>query len=322
MAKQEVLDAINATIVSNGIKGITADSLRNVLTLMVENGGEDEGENKGSGDGMLRIHVPELMITGEKFLEQEEFSRDTVEVLKDEIETNAPEMLELWKPVFSAFEEAFVHNAEVYSTIKEKARNGEGCVVSLDQSMLMKAFIECEVSADPDFAASIKEYIMSCVQVANVYIFSLELITGQTEEAFWLIPTNTPSEMGFYPSNMGLVLTPDGSILFAPLPEEEQPSSGSGVVTFYMLGGGVHQDDTTKAMNKKSYDAFWAYDGLPAVNILANIGESYTKNDGFEAMYPIVVAGAPNEDIILQTSQVQFEISSDGNMVFSDIPTA
>lgn len=262
MAKQEVLDAINATIAPNGIKGITADSLRNVLTLMVENGGEDEGENKGSGDGMLRIHVPELAIIGETFLEQEEFSRDTVEVLKDDIETNAPEMLELWKPLFSAFEEAFVHNAEVYSTIKEKARNGEGCVVSLDQSMLMKAYLECQVSTDPDFAATIKEYIMSCVQVANVYLYSLELITGQTEEVFGLIPTNTPSEMVFYPSNMGLVLTPDGSILFSPLPEEEQPSSGSGVVTFYFA---ANLTDEIKAKNKAAYETYMTAEGTKGV---------------------------------------------------------
>lgn len=315
MAKQEVLDAINATIAPNGIKGITADSLRNVLTLMVENGGEDEGENKGSGDGMLRIHVPELAIIGETFLEQEEFSRDTVEVLKDDIETNAPEMLELWKPLFSAFEEAFVHNAEVYSTIKEKARNGEGCVVSLDQSMLMKAYLECQVSTDPDFAATIKEYIMSCVQVANVYLYSLELITGQTEEVFGLIPTNTPSEMGFYPSNMGLVLTPDGSILFSPLPEEEQPSSGSGVVTFYTTLSGEITDEM-KQKNKASYES-WIANKETSVIIGVEDGDEYMYIYPITSMFydgvldifylsPVVIDG--------QFEMVTVTIMADGSM--------
>lgn len=39
MANQNVIDAINATIVENGQKGITADSLRNLLLMMAENGG-------------------------------------------------------------------------------------------------------------------------------------------------------------------------------------------------------------------------------------------------------------------------------------------
>ena len=47
MAKQDVLDAINATIIENGQKGITAQSLNNILTMMTENA----GEGGGSGDG-------------------------------------------------------------------------------------------------------------------------------------------------------------------------------------------------------------------------------------------------------------------------------
>lgn len=39
MANQNVIDAINATIVSNGSKAINADSLRNLLLMMAENGG-------------------------------------------------------------------------------------------------------------------------------------------------------------------------------------------------------------------------------------------------------------------------------------------
>lgn len=39
MANQNVIDAINATIVPNGSKAINADSLRNLLLMMAENGG-------------------------------------------------------------------------------------------------------------------------------------------------------------------------------------------------------------------------------------------------------------------------------------------
>lgn len=56
MSKQEVLDAINATIAPNNLKGITAESLNNVLTMMVENAGE--GGNNGSGsDDILTISL-------------------------------------------------------------------------------------------------------------------------------------------------------------------------------------------------------------------------------------------------------------------------
>lgn len=43
MTKQEILDAINATIVTNGQKGITAESLANILTEIVNAVGEGSG---------------------------------------------------------------------------------------------------------------------------------------------------------------------------------------------------------------------------------------------------------------------------------------
>lgn len=43
MTKQEILDAINATIAPNGQKGITAESLANILTEIVNAAGEGGG---------------------------------------------------------------------------------------------------------------------------------------------------------------------------------------------------------------------------------------------------------------------------------------
>lgn len=48
MTKQEILDAINATIVANGQKGITAESLANILIEMTNAAGE-------SGSGVLSL---------------------------------------------------------------------------------------------------------------------------------------------------------------------------------------------------------------------------------------------------------------------------
>lgn len=57
MTKREVLDAINATITPNNMNGITAQSLNNVLTMMVENAGEGGNSGSGSSDDILTISL-------------------------------------------------------------------------------------------------------------------------------------------------------------------------------------------------------------------------------------------------------------------------
>jgi hypothetical protein len=325
MAKQDVLEAIDATIIPNGVKGITADTLNSVLTMIVENA----GEGGGSGDGALRVIVPELSMIGMYFIEEGMITEEMVDEKLAEMEGGAAGN-EPFIRMMRAYKEVFAHNAEVFAAIVEKAKKGEGCMVLLDQSPLLKVYCDIMLEMEPEIAEMVDAYAMSCSQVANVNLLyadikpEYESSYGEDQMSLILAPVHANPDITMcpiYPSNMVVGVMPDGSLLFEVI-EEEQPSSGSGVVTFYMLGGGAVQDDTTKAMNKKSYDAFWAYDGLPAVNILVIVGESYTKNDGFEAVYPIVAAGNPNEDLILATSAIQFAISSDGNMVLSDIPTA
>lgn len=46
MTKQEIIEAINSTIIANGQKGITAESLNLILNEIVDNSGES-----GSGGG-------------------------------------------------------------------------------------------------------------------------------------------------------------------------------------------------------------------------------------------------------------------------------
>lgn len=48
MANQEVINAIRETIKSNGVKGITALSLANLMKLMAENSGEGNGLHAGN----------------------------------------------------------------------------------------------------------------------------------------------------------------------------------------------------------------------------------------------------------------------------------
>ena len=71
MAKQDVIAAINSTIVPNGSKAINADSLRNLLLLMAENMG---GGGSSSGDGALRVIVPEMRVIGPEIVAMGELS--------------------------------------------------------------------------------------------------------------------------------------------------------------------------------------------------------------------------------------------------------
>lgn len=115
MAKQDVLNAINETIVANGVKGINADSLRNILTMMVENAGEG-----GSGEGALRVMMFDMFIS--------ESAPDVNQALFDEMET--------FFTGFAALGEAFLsHNANVYAQLIEKARAKEGAMVIIDGSL-------------------------------------------------------------------------------------------------------------------------------------------------------------------------------------------
>lgn len=127
MAKQEVLDAINATVAPNNIKGITADSLRNVLTLMAENAGS------GSGEGALRVMVPmDLFNTGENEMD---FTPELWEQMKVDMDAFLPEIS---AALDSVVEELFRHNAEVYPLLMEKGAKNEGVMCLLDMSAWIK----------------------------------------------------------------------------------------------------------------------------------------------------------------------------------------
>lgn len=81
MTKQDVLDAINATIVENGQKGITADSLRNLLTMMVEAMGEG-----GTGAGHVSFYIGVPNVETMEFVltpEQKAHNAEMVKIVKE-----------------------------------------------------------------------------------------------------------------------------------------------------------------------------------------------------------------------------------------------
>ena len=80
MANQEVVNAINETMVPNGVKAINADSVRNLLLLMAEKMGE------GTGSGAVKVHISagqELDFSQVNFEDVGPFTPEEVELIKN-----------------------------------------------------------------------------------------------------------------------------------------------------------------------------------------------------------------------------------------------
>lgn len=257
MAKQDILDAINATIAPNNIKGITAESLNNVLTMMAENAGE-----LTFGDGALRVIVPDLSMMGEHLIEEGMITEEIVDEMLAEMEGGAAGT-EPFIRLMRAYKEAFAHNAEVFAAIVEKAKKGEGCMVLLDQSPLLKVYCDIMLETVPEIAEMVDAYVMSCSQVANVNLLyadikpEYESSYGEDQMSLILAPVHANPDITMcpiYPSNMVVGVMPDGSLHFEVI-EEEQPSSGNGVVTFYVPEGST----MPASMKEKNAKAFTQY---------------------------------------------------------------
>ena len=254
MAKQDVLNAINSTIVQNNIKAITAQSLNNVLTMMVENA----GEGGGSGDGALKILVPD-MIVGIMLVEEGDFSLEAISELREMLLEFTPEEAEMFEPYLVECENAIVHNANVFATIKEKADRGEGCMVLLDQSYLFKSYLD-SINV-PEFTEMYVSQSVAMSQVGNVSFAYIDVVSEYEEMfggdmvALAIRPTKSADildmEMVGYPTNMLLMLQPDGSIIFEHI--EEEPK----LVTFYIPSGETLTSDE-KDKNKAAYDRWVA----------------------------------------------------------------
>lgn len=229
MAKQDVLDAINATIAPNGIKGITAESLRNLLIMMVENAGEG-----GSGDGALRVIVPEVMLFGAAIVDAGELSPSSWAAMRPELEASIGGI------DLSEYEEAvnasFAHNANVAQQILAKAKEGQGASVVLDQTPYLPAAFSIQLQIMPQIAALYEDFAMCMVQPAGLFMQYMtptpegEAEIGMVGEQLMctLNPLASPISVEqslHYPSNMLIQLNLDGSLLFEVI--ESETESGS-----------------------------------------------------------------------------------------------
>lgn len=231
MAKQDVIDAINATIVPNGSKAINADSLRNLLIMMTENAGEGGGGGSSSGDGALRVIVPDVSMVGAAFVDMGEFSPTSFEEVKASAEAEMPGLD--WSEYDSAVNAAFAHNAAVAQQLIAKAKTGRGVLVMIDQTPLLASAITTIMQAQ-GLTSVVEEFAGSASQPAGLTLQYIKM----TPEAEGVIPSEftciispageTADEYcPNYPSNVLIYLQQDGTLVFEQKASEESGESGT-----------------------------------------------------------------------------------------------
>lgn len=236
MAKQDVIDAINSTIVPNGSKAINADSLRNLLIMMTENAGEGGGGGSSSGDGALRVIVPELQILGPMLMEAGEFSPTSYAAVKEEMAAEMPSLD--WSEYDAAVTAAFEHNAAVAQQLIAKAKAGQGIAVVLDQTPLILPALNMEMQVVPELAAMYDVIVAISTQSASCnmsYIKTTtegEQIVGESELMDCFIApvgeiNNESVGSPNYPSTIAIELQLDGSLIFSPNNVGNNTESGS-----------------------------------------------------------------------------------------------
>lgn len=114
MANQEVVNAINETMVPNGVKAINADSVRNLLLLMAEKMGE------GTGSGAVRVHIN----AGQEL--------DFSQVNFEDIGAFTPEEAELIKNMLAKAQQ---DNKAAYKLLNEHREQGMADLVMGDESL-------------------------------------------------------------------------------------------------------------------------------------------------------------------------------------------
>ena len=224
MTKAEIIGAINATIAPNNVKGITAESLANILIEMVN----AAGEGGGSGDGALRVIVPEMLMIGREIVNSGELSPASWEAMKPQMEAGMSIDLSEYDAVVNA---SFAHNANVAQQILEKARAGQGVSIVLDQTPYTSAFRSLTFQTLPEMEALIEEAVMGGVQPTGLSLQYMkptpegEALQGGSIFTCMLVPTgyinDTNSGIVNYPSDMIITLNLDGSLLFTKPSETE-----------------------------------------------------------------------------------------------------
>lgn len=198
MAKKEVHEAIDATMVPNGVKAINADSVRNLLHMMTDNAGEG-----GGGDGGVKVYALPPNIVYEIF-GGEEVTPESWAEFKAFIETENTDFV-IAPELDTAMEEAFAANAEVYKTMLQKAKDNTSTYAVIDVGKLMEAFV---LMVQPEYD-SLVNYSAGVLASAMVMDFA------GFDRFVQLIPSSLGLVMGEAGmDNMMLVLLPNGGYIW------------------------------------------------------------------------------------------------------------
>lgn len=300
MAKQEVLDAINATVAPNNIKGITADALRNVLTLMTENAGS------GSGEGALRVMVPMDMFADVDAIETD-FTPESWETMKQGLEVFIPGISATLDPVV---EEIFRHNAEVYTLLMEKAAKNEGVMCLLDMSAWAKEMMG---------AIAMTEGVTISFNAFSISTPSMAMII-ETEPAEMAAEMDMPTGIHIKP------LSRNHDIGIYPFTAVELRADGT--VRMYIDAYDIdyiyvpQNDEGVLSDNQKATNALWKQQGdYSAIN---EVKLCYSNSDYYEG--PKVVSSQSGEVHYLQYDKTtgitylkQAKIADDGSATVTTI---
>lgn len=200
MAKKDVHEAIDATMVPNGVKAINADSVRNLLHMMTDNAGEG-----GGGDGGVKVYALPPSVVFEIFGGEEVTPESWAEV-KARVEEVNPEFV--ISPEFdTAMEEAFAANAEVYKTMMQKAKDTTSTYAVIDMSKLMEGFVTME---QPESGVLIN-YSVGVLASA----MAMDLAGFEFDQIVQFLPSSFGPAMGeAQMDNLMLVLLPNGGYIW------------------------------------------------------------------------------------------------------------
>lgn len=256
MTKREVLDAINATITPNNMNGITAQSLNNVLTSMVEYTPESSG---GNGESNSNVEILRLQT-----LPMETFSELTPEVIDvflEEWQTEAnntyPNINLRETDYYNYIVNIIPNNASVFERLKN---DNKAHIVLIDNKMFwihLRNFIK-EVYLSLGYTVEdIDEYINQTYPIMDypIPLFYMSYFTGDTGELI-LASLNmmlSPKEM--YNTN-GLVC---GVYTLC--------SDGSLVMVESLVGPFITLDPQAKSTNAGIYSDLSTYTG--SLNVLS-----------------------------------------------------
>lgn len=281
MSKQDALDAINSTIIKNNKKGITADSLRNVLTEMVEASGE-------GGGGFLTVKLPDPLLWFAYFVLLGEFSPTTIEeaLASEEPSEIDNEFRKIWLGYLE-------HNKQIFQAIMANAQEFKPTALMLDCSESYKftfnAFSEASGSEDKIYNASIstlafalggEAFEAELGDIKDVVFF--EIASGDkrlfTDEAMFTEGTGT--EIYMY-------LTEDGSVKFEMTGAEDADTLG--YRDFYIpMEGAILTDQqkednisTAKRLKNTKFNTY----GLKIAKVSADGSVTYNTTGGFGFSY-------------------------------------